>query len=161
MTRHGLLSRLGIGVALVLLAGCTHGAAADATSETAASPSTEAATPGPTATPATPAPTADARACVSVQALMGHLSAATAQWSPNLEPFDKTTATRIRTLGVDLGKQASLARTPAVREVVLSNAHAFTALADAMAARKRARVTRTIAGTRVAYGELKQVCSFD
>ena len=140
-----LVSSLSLAVAAVMLAGCGH----------SANVSAGAAAPGKDTGPVG---AADIRACSGVQAIIGHLSAGTARWSPNLAPFDKAIASQIRLQSQNLARQAPQAQDRHLRAVVQSNAGAFSAMADAMAGKDRAKVDRSIAATRVAYRELKKVC---
>lgn len=146
---------MGLGAAAVLLAGCAHGAAADASRTDASGKPTAAASTAP------PLVTQDARACAGAEAVLGHMSADTARWSPERDPFDKTISGRIRLLADALDKQATLAQSEQVKLVVHGNARAFTAVADAMLTKKRDLVSSTIGSTRVAYKQLKSTCKFD
>jgi hypothetical protein len=100
----------------------------------------------------------DAFTCASVQALLGHLAAGTARWSPKSDPFDKSVAAQIRSTSVSLQRSLQKVRTVAVLRAVSSNAKAFHAVATAMSLKKRAKVNRAIAATQVAYGKFKRVC---
>ena len=161
-----------LAVAVPLLGGCSHGAAGAQPQATGRSPSPlvhesadqasgSAAPLGPPAPGSTGIPVDDSRGCLSVQALMGHLSADTARWSPNLDPFEPTIATRIQTLSVDLGKQVPLAGTAQLQDAERANARAFAVLATAMHGKDKGKVTEAVAGTRVAYRDLKGLCHFE
>jgi hypothetical protein len=120
-------------------------------------PVTRVTTPAASATsPGRAAP--PSRACLSVQALFGHLAADTTQWSPTGDPFDKTISSRVRTMAKDLAKQAPQAETTHLEAVVMHNSRALTAVADAMAGHHKKQVTRAIEETRVAYRQLKALC---
>jgi len=138
-----LKATLTIAVALAMLTGCGHGAA---------SPETR------VAAPVAPTATGDVRACAGVQAVIGHLTAGTARWSPNLDPFDKTISSTIRLQSQNLAKQAPLAKSKNIKVAVQSNAQAFTVMATAMTGKDRDKVNRSIKATKVAYRELKKVC---
>src|SRR4051812_40563010 len=86
----------------------------------------------PSARPSSATAQMDAFTCTSVQALLGHLAAGTARWSPTLKPFDPAVAVQIRTTSVNLQKQLPRVRTVAVYRAVLSSAKAFGSVATAM-----------------------------
>jgi len=138
-----LRSTLTIAVAVAMLTGCGQGAAKQETR---------------VAAPAAPTATGDVRACAGVQAVIGHLTAGTARWSPNLDPFDKAISSQIRLQSQNLARQVPLAKSKNVRAAVQSNARAFTVMADAMTGKDRDKVNRSINGTKVAYRTLKKVC---
>jgi hypothetical protein len=101
----------------------------------------------------------DIRACAGVQALVAHITASTARWSPALHPFDKAIAAQIRGLSQDLQKQAPQAQTVKIQDVVQSNGRAFAAVADAMSGKDASLVNHAIQGTKVSYRELAKVCA--
>ncbi len=103
--------------------------------------------------------TADERACTGVQAVIGHLTARTARWSPTAHPFDPAIATQIRWLAEAMGQAGARADSLHIKSVVHLNALAFSSLSVAMTAKKRLQVTRALAGTRLAYRQLKVACS--
>jgi len=146
-----LISMLSLAVAAVMLAGCGHGTVASRDTTRPASSAALSAGAPLTLTP-------DIRACAGVQALIGHITVGTSRWSPNLFPFDKGISSQIRLLAVDLERQAPQAQTQRIQSVVRSNARAFKAVADAMAAKNERNVLRAIDGTKVAYRALKKVC---
>jgi len=100
----------------------------------------------------------DAFACTSVQALLGHLAAGTARWSPTLKPFDPAVAVQIRATSVNMQKQLPRVRTVAVYRAVLLSSKAFGSVATAMVQKKRAQVGRAISATHIAFRNLKKVC---
>src|SRR3954454_7841656 len=76
---HKIMSTAGLGMAVVLLAGCGNG--------TAHKPVAAAASPSQVGTPKVI--TANAKACAGAQGVLGHLAADTVHWSPTQKPFDK------------------------------------------------------------------------
>lgn len=139
-----------IAVAALVLAGCSSGSSQnDAAARATASPPA-----------ASASSTGDQRACLGSEALVKHLAAVTAGWSPGLHPFDPAVDQQIRTFAHDLATQAQFADTRRLQGVVRGNAAAFDDLAEAMADRKRAKVISSVEGTRVAYRLLKSACSF-
>jgi hypothetical protein len=164
-----------LAVAGSLLVACSRDAASTQTQAATAGPAASA-HPGADATPAPLGPPVpggsssagdparsveNSRGCLNVQALMSHLTADTARWSPDLDPFEPTIAARIQTLSVDLGKQVPLAETAPLQEAERANARAFAMLAAAMHGKDRGKVTEAVAGTRVAYRDLKDLCHFE
>ena len=149
MRRSRTTSLAALGIAGLMLTGCGSGAAPTAS-------------PAPSASVA-PAPvrqiTPDLRACTGVQAVIGHLAADTAQWSPKRDPFGPPISARIRLLAGELGKQGTLASSARVRAAISTNSRAFVGVADAMTTKKRPKVDQAIAATRVAYKQLKGLCS--
>jgi hypothetical protein len=140
-----------------MLTGCAQGGTAHAARDATTQRPT-----GVTQSPSTAStPTADSRACVGVEAIIGHLTADTARWSPNLDPFDPAISARIRTWSKALARQESLATSSHLQAVVGSNARAFAEVADAMAAKNRAKVSHAVDASKVAYGQLKGLCSLD
>jgi hypothetical protein len=146
---RSVLCAAGLGVGALLLGAC--GQAAPAARPEAAAAGTP--TPAALAT--------DARACAGAQAVLGHIAAGTSRWAPQRAPFDRSVARQIRTLAGELDQQAQIADTARMRTAVHDVAGAFTAVSAAMTTRHRAAVTSAIAESRVAYRELKGVCSFD
>jgi hypothetical protein len=103
-------------------------------------------------------PEADKKACLGVQAIIAHIAAETARWSPDRHPFDPTIATRLATRTQYLNSQA-LAADDRVRRAVAATASAFGGVADAIMAKDRAHLDRAVAQSRVAYSSLKEVCA--
>lgn len=149
--KHTMMSALSVGVATVMLAGCGGGAGASGGASTHPS---QAASPQARISHRL---SVDERACAGVQAVIGHLAADTAHWSPQLDPFDKTVSRRIRLRSAELDKQAPRAGVP-VQRAVHATARAFTKVAQAMRSRNRPTLTRAIGGSRTAYRELKRAC---
>ena len=134
----------GLGVVLALVAGCG----------TTTTPAAR-----PTQTEVAPAKvTADVRACVGVEAILGHVAADTAAWSPAQRPFDRGVARRIRTQAGYLAGQAPQASDAGIQVAVEGTAASFRGVAGAMQARDRARLDRAIKRSRVAYTALKSAC---
>ncbi len=143
------------GVTVVLVAGCGTTTGAGHTTQ-------DQALPAPSVLDATQRPiTADLRACAGAEAILGHLTSETAQWSPNLNPFDKTISKRLASRARDLAAQAQQAEDPGVRSAVRASAGSFSSVSVAMRSRKRARVDQAIAASRVTYKDLKGVCHLD
>lgn len=103
-------------------------------------------------------PSADARACVGVQAVISHITADTARWSPKLQPFDQVIAQRLSGQARVLASQASFASGRAVVGAVRATAAAFDGVARAMKAKSRPKFRRAIDNSRTAYAILKKVC---
>jgi hypothetical protein len=156
--QHVVMSSVSATLAALLLAGC--GGEAGAGTRAAASPSTaSSAVASPAQRSRSPQPvTADDRACTGVQAVIGHLTADTAGWSPLRDPFDKAVAQRIRLRSSELARQAPAGAAPQVVKAVGATARAFTTVSTAMRSKDRTRVTRAINMSRVAYRELKRAC---
>ena len=149
-----------LALAATLLSGCAGGSATAAAP--AAAGTAPAAAQGSTLGPPVPSSTlGDSRGCVSVQALMSHLGAATAGWSPTLKPFDPIVAARIQDLSVNLTMQLPSADAPELRQAIVANARAFGLLARAMHGKNKQAVVQAVDGTRTAYRPLKQLCSFE
>src|SRR4051794_20375170 len=133
--------------ACLLVAGCGSGSSAvrqpTATSSSAVTP-----------------PAADVRAWAGARAIIGHVAADTAQWSSTMHPFDKTIAKRLVEQAGELAAQAPATASPGVRTAVHSTADSFAAVGTAMRSRKRLQVVQAIDRSRVAYKQLKSVCSF-
>src|SRR3954447_18542944 len=146
---HKIMSTAGLGMAVVLLAGCGNG--------TAHKPVAAAASPSQVGTPKVI--TANAKACAGAQGVLGHLAADTVLWSPTQKPFDKGIAARIRVLAGELDAQASQADSKRVDVVIHVSAQAFTKVSAAMTSRKRASVNTAIRDSRLAYKVLKRTCS--
>jgi PBP1b-binding outer membrane lipoprotein LpoB len=142
--RRTSLSALGIGLSAVLLTGC---GGSQAPPQTEVSPAAAV-----TLTP-------EVRACAGVRAVISHLTVDTAHWSPSMQPFDRAVAARIALLSGELDKQAPGAGAQQISVAVHGTSRAFTAVSSAMRSHDRARVTRAIAGSRVAYRRLKAACS--
>ena len=140
-------------VSLALVASATAGCS-QAPAHTAAAPSPAASSPaGP--------PSRDTRACLGAQALLGHVAADTARWSPQRQPFDKTMAERIRLSSADLAKQAPQAGSTKVRTAIDGIAESFRSLAAAMGKRDRGLVNTAMTRTRASYKALKSTCTLD
>lgn len=158
--RHPAATTLTAGVAGVAVALSLSLSACGATAQDAvagADPSGSAASPStPRATPA-----ADSRACAGAEAVIGHISVDTARWSPTRKPFDRAVAARIADRAGQLDAQAPVAQDATVTRAVHSMSVAFSSVSRAMSARKRVEVNQAITLSRVAYRELKDVCSLD
>jgi hypothetical protein len=105
--------------------------------------------------------TGDIRACLGVEAELGHVASGTARWSPQAKPFDKTIAARLRTSSDQLAKQGPQAQSPQVRKVVSGIAESFRSLSAAMAERDRGKVNSAMAQAKVTYKALKTTCELD
>src|SRR3954471_10126495 len=108
---------------------------------------------------ASPAPL-DAQTCASVQGLLGHLGAATTQWSVTAHPFDPAVLKQIRQTSTDLRKQTATAQQPVVRLAIVLNADAFYDLSAAMTLKSHSRFDKSLLATRRAFNELKQACNW-
>jgi hypothetical protein len=115
----------------------------------------------PSASAAKAPPAADSRACAGAEAVIGHISVDTARWSPTRKPFDRAVAARIADRAGQLDAQAPVAQDPTVTRAVHSMSVAFSSVSRAMSAHKRVGVNQAITLSRVAYRELKDVCSLD
>lgn len=145
----------GAGVAVVLVVGCGTNTATDHTTQDKALPAPSVVDPTQRLI------TGDFRACAGAEAILGHLTSETAQWSPNLNPFDKTISKRLASRARDLAAQARQAEDPGVESAVRASAGSFSGVSVAMRSRKRARVDQAIAVSRVTYKDLKRVCHLD
>lgn len=105
--------------------------------------------------------TPDLRACLGAQAVLGHVAASTARWSPQRQPFAKAMADEIRLSSDQLASQGPQARSPRVRAAVAGLARSFRSLSVAMERRDRRNVNATMHQTRVTYKTLKATCSLD
>jgi len=115
----------------------------------------------PSSSAPSPAPVAaDLKACAGARAIIGHVAADTVQWSSTLHPFDRVIAKRLVERAGELAAQGPFATSPGIRTAVHSTADSFAGLGTAMRSRKRVRVVQAIDRSRVAYKELKSVCSF-
>lgn len=99
----------------------------------------------------------DARACTEVEAVLGHIRAATVGML-TIRPFDATVSRRLAEQARSLGEQGADA-TPEIRSAVRATATSFTAVADAMRTGKRETLDKAVADSRVAYKALKKACS--
>jgi hypothetical protein len=142
----------------VLLALAASGCGSSGTSDD--SPAAASAAASPTVAQSPPGGP-DARTCADVAAIIGHMSADTARWAPNLRPFDPAISARIRTLAGDLDQQTAKAQVAAVRTSVHQTAVAFVGVADAMKSKRKKAVLAAIDQSRVAYRQLKAACELD
>lgn len=154
-SRQAAWSILISGIITVVLTGCGAGTNADAKTPTTAH-TTQSATQGGGRASASHV---DLSACAGVQAIMGHLTADTARWSPALNPFDKAISAKMRLMSLDLARQGPRAHTRHLQGVIQSNARAFGALARAMAGKNPTQVNSGIEATKVSYRGLKKACS--
>ena len=102
--------------------------------------------------------TADVRACAGAEAILGHVAADTAAWSPRQRPFDRGVARRIRTQAGFLASQGPQATDAGIQVAVDATAASFRGVAGAMQARDRARLDQAIRRSRVAYKALTSAC---
>jgi hypothetical protein len=105
--------------------------------------------------------TPDIRACLGAQAVLGHVAAGTARWSPERQPFAKAMASRIRLSSDQLASQGPQAQSPRVRAAVSDVARSFRSLSVAMDSRNRRKVNAAMLQTRSSYKVLKATCSLD
>jgi hypothetical protein len=105
--------------------------------------------------------TGDVRACLGAQAVLGHVAAGTARWSPERQPFDTAMASRIRLSSDQLAGQGPQARSPQVRAAVSALARSFRSLSVAMSSRHRREVQAAMHRTQMSYRVLKTTCSLD
>ena len=103
--------------------------------------------------------TRDVRACLGAEAVLGHVAAGTARWSPERQPFSKPMATRIRLSSTQLAHEGRQARTSRIRSAVRGMARSFGSLSAAMGRRDRGEVDAAMHQTRVSYQVLKKTCS--
>jgi hypothetical protein len=143
-------------VAAAVISACGHQPAAAPQAQGPSSPAVSAQTRPPGATLTDP----NKQACVGVSAIIAHITADTAGWSPTVSPFDRDIASRLTTQTRYLDNQA-LTADLGVRRAVAATSTAFTAVADAIIAKNRAHLDRAIAQSRVAYGRLKTACSIN
>lgn len=138
----------GLGMVLVLAVGC--GTTADPPGQTQVKPAQTKVAPAKV--------TADVRACAGAEAILGHVAADTAAWSPAKRPFDRGVARRIRTQAGFLASQGPQASDAGIQVAVGATAASFRGVAGAMQARDRARLDQAIKRSRVAYKALKSAC---
>lgn len=103
--------------------------------------------------------TGDVRACLGAEAVLGHVAAGTARWSPARQPFSKPMATRIRLSSTQLAHEGRQARSSRIRSAVSGMARSFGSLSAAMGQRDRREVDAAMSQTRVSYQVLKKTCS--
>jgi hypothetical protein len=144
-------------VSLALAASATAGCGQSSPDRPGAAPAAASAKPSAAATPIT----GDVRACLGVEAVLGHVAAGTARWSPQRRPFDKAIAARLRTSSDELAKQGPQAQSTQVRKAVNGIAVSFGSLSDAMAKRDRAEFTAAMAQAKATYKVLKATCQLD
>jgi hypothetical protein len=138
--------------------------AATATTGCGQTPNASRSNPAAASAQASPQPhqyTGDVRACLGTQAVLGHVAASTARWSPARQPFAKPMAVRIRQSSDQLASQGPQAKSPRVRAAVSGIARSFRALSVAMDSRNRRDVNVAMRQTRVSYRVLKATCSLD
>jgi hypothetical protein len=133
-------------LAFGLLAGCGSGAQENATASKAS-------------TQAPKKLSADLKACVGVQAVIGHITAGTARWTPDTDPFDRAISKQLTQQAQNLAVQGPQATDPDIQVAVRQTSDAFKGVASAMKSKKRARFDSAIQQSRVAYKKLKAVCS--
>jgi hypothetical protein len=147
-TRSTPLATLLAGVAALVLVSCHGTVASDASKPVRPAPSAAASSP-------------DIRTCAGAEAILGHMAAETARWSPNRHPFDKDVERRIALRAGQLAQQSAQARTAKVKLSVHDTATAFTTVAHAMTSRSRVAVAQSIQTLRIRYGQLKLLCAWD
>ncbi len=101
----------------------------------------------------------DALACDAVGTTISRLTAATAKWSPQTQPFDPQAETEILHFANDLAVEGDQATSEGVQAAVHASALAFADLSTAMSHHDRAMFDTAISRTKVEYAALKQVCS--
>ena len=99
----------------------------------------------------------DQQACVGVEAILAHITADTAHWSPTFHPFDQNIALRLASDSRELNNEDPAADLR-VRRAVTATATAFVGVAEAIMAKRRDRLNRAIDQSRTAYSGLKVVC---
>lgn len=105
--------------------------------------------------------TGDVRACLGAQAVLGHVAASTARWSPERQPFANAMAERIRLSSDQLASQGPQARSLRIRAAVSGVARSFRSLSVAMGRHNRRQVNAAMHETRASYHVLKTTCSLD
>jgi hypothetical protein len=155
MSAHSRITTAIITLALTAVAvtGCSQ------TPQSAPSAATVSASPQTAAQPRPPS--GDVRACLGAEAVLGHVAAGTARWSPERQPFAGPMASRIRLSSAQLAGQGPQARSARVRAAVAGMARSFRSLSAAMDQRDRGAVDAAMRRTRASYRVLKTTCSLD
>ena len=106
-----------------------------------------------------PIPAADIRPCANVQAILSHIAADTARWSPTKHPFNDTIATRLGTETSYMNQQAMTADYR-LRKAVADTSTAFGMVSRSIAAHSQKQLNKAIKQSQVAYAVLKKICHY-
>ncbi|GAB3853109.1 hypothetical protein GCM10028801_05190 [Nocardioides maradonensis] len=106
-----------------------------------------------------PVPNADIRPCANVQAILSHIAADTARWSPTKHPFDDTIATRLATETAYMNQQAMTADYR-LRKAVSDTSTAFGLVSRSIAAHSQKQLNHAVKQSQVAYAVLKKICHY-
>ncbi len=101
--------------------------------------------------------------CDSVETLFARMrvDAARSRWSPEVQPFDKIMAARVRNLALQLATEQRKAHSDDVRVQIKQNMEALDGLGEAMGGHDAEEVLAAVRRMRIAYDPLKGVCRID
>jgi hypothetical protein len=146
-------------LSVLVVAGCGGGSPSAHTTPPVLATAPSAPTTEATGPTLPPIPEADVRPCINVQAVLSHITADTARWSPTSHPFDTSIATRLGTQAGYMNQQA-MGGDYALRKAVADTARAFGGVARSIVAHSRKQLAHAVDRSRVAYAALKKLCHY-